>query len=212
MSAAALTDSIIPGRSPRLVGPHRYSRHANTRRISDRTAGDGIRIGFAYAAFTKDWGHGNHAADTRFFAIDYDDFRHILKTDNVCARPPCVKGDTGEHSHSDLGRAQRTRFDDERGDVRCPGLGSSCSDGPLGNTNPAFLYAFDLETGYQPAILPALKPWIRPSFGYTLGSGDGQSQWYNKHETFFQILPTPRPYAMFPFFNMMNTRGCLRGH
>jgi hypothetical protein len=50
------------------------------------------RIGFGYAAFTKDWGHGNHAADTRFFAIDYDDFRHILKTDN---RPTAVrKGDT----------------------------------------------------------------------------------------------------------------------
>lgn len=27
----------------------------------------------------------------------------------------------------------------------------------------------------------------------------------NRHETFFQILPTPRPYARFPFFNMMNT-------
>src|ERR1019366_367615 len=40
------------------------------------------RVAFAYAAFTKEWGHGNHSADTRFFAIDYDDFRHILKTDN----------------------------------------------------------------------------------------------------------------------------------
>src|SRR5262249_27433197 len=25
------------------------------------------------------------------------------------------------------------------------------------------------------------------------------------HKTFFQVLPTPRPYARFPFFNMMNT-------
>ena len=50
------------------------------------------RIAFGYAAYTHDWGHGNHAADTRFFAIDYDDFRHILKTDN---RPTAVrKGDT----------------------------------------------------------------------------------------------------------------------
>jgi hypothetical protein len=50
------------------------------------------RIGFAYAAFTKEWGHGNRSADSRFFAIDYDDFRHILKTDN---RPAAVrKGDT----------------------------------------------------------------------------------------------------------------------
>ncbi len=28
-----------------------------------------------------------------------------------------------------------------------------------------------------------------------------------KHETFFQVFcPTPRPYARFPFFNMMNTQ------
>ncbi len=47
------------------------------------------RIGFGYAAFTKDWGHGNHAADTRFFAIDYDDFRHApLKAIN---RPTTVR-------------------------------------------------------------------------------------------------------------------------
>ncbi len=37
-----------------------------------------------------------------------------------------------------------------------------------------------------------------------MGSGDGNPD-DNRHETFFQILPTPRPYAMFPFFNMMNT-------
>ena len=50
------------------------------------------RIGFGYAAFSKDWGHGNHAADTRLFVIDYDDFRHILKTDNRSAA--ARKGDT----------------------------------------------------------------------------------------------------------------------
>jgi hypothetical protein len=36
-----------------------------------------------------------------------------------------------------------------------------------------------------------------------MGSGDGNPN-DNRHETFFQILPTPRPYARFPFFNMMN--------
>jgi hypothetical protein len=64
-------------------------------------------------------------------------------------------------------------------------------------------YALDAEAGYQPAILPTVKPWIRG--GYTIGSGDGNSN-DSKHETFFQILPTPRPYARFPFFNMMNTQ------
>jgi len=156
------------------------------------------RIGFGYAAFTKDWGHGNHAADTRFFAIDYDDFRHILKTDN---RPTAVrKGDTenihiqtwGAHSVHALTTKAGT-FD---------GLGWGVLQTGRWGTQIQRSYSFDFETGYQPAILPALKPWIRA--GYTLGSGDGNPN-DNKHETFFQILPTPRPYAMFPFFNMMNT-------
>jgi hypothetical protein len=46
-----------------------------------------------------------------------------------------------------------------------------------------------------------LKPWIRA--GYTWGSGDNNPA-DNTHGTFFQLLPTPRPYARFPFFNMMN--------
>jgi hypothetical protein len=47
-----------------------------------------------------------------------------------------------------------------------------------------------------------MKPWLRG--GFTRGSGDGKPN-DNRHETFFQVLPTPRPYARFPFFNMMNT-------
>src|SRR5205807_3269856 len=36
-------------------------------------------------------------------------------------------------------------------------------------------------------------------------SGDGNPN-DNVHGTFFQVLPTPRPFARFPFFNMMNNR------
>jgi hypothetical protein len=46
-----------------------------------------------------------------------------------------------------------------------------------------------------------LKPWLRA--GYFYGSGDSNPN-DNRHETFFQVLPTPRPYARFPFFNLMN--------
>src|ERR1041385_4498720 len=46
------------------------------------------RVGFGYAAYTHDWGTGRHAADTRLFAIEYDDWRHILKTDN---RPMAIR-------------------------------------------------------------------------------------------------------------------------
>jgi hypothetical protein len=60
--------------------------------------------------------------------------------------------------------------------------------------------AADVEAGFQPKMFQ-FKPWIRG--GYTWGSGDGRPG-NNTHGTFFQLLPTPRPYARFPFFNMMN--------
>src|SRR5207248_9868037 len=40
------------------------------------------RIGFGYASYTRQWGSHHHAADSRLFFIEYDDFRHILKTDS----------------------------------------------------------------------------------------------------------------------------------
>lgn len=63
--------------------------------------------------------------------------------------------------------------------------------------------ALAVEAGCQPSILPALRPWLRGGLDY--GSGDGNPNG-STHGTFFQILPTPRIYARFPFFNMMNNR------
>ena len=156
------------------------------------------RIGFGYAAYTKEWGHGRHAADTRFFVIDYDDFRHILKTDN---RPLAVrKGDTenihiqtwGAHSIHAITTAPGT----------IDGIAWFAAQTGRWGTQTQLAAAFDLEAGFQPDILKSVKPWLRG--GYTFGSGDGNPN-DKTHGTFFQILPTPRPYARFPFFNMMNT-------
>jgi Alginate export len=156
------------------------------------------RIGFAYAAFTKDWGHGNHSADTRFFAIDYDDFRHILKTDN---RPAAVRrGDTENIHLQTWGGHSLHAFTAKAGTMDA--LAWAAFQTGRWGTQTQRAWAYDFEGGFQPAILKILKPWIRA--GYTAGSGDGNPN-DNKHETFFQILPTPRPYARFPFFNMMNT-------
>jgi hypothetical protein len=156
------------------------------------------RIGFGYAAYTKDWGHGNHSADTRFFVLDYDDFRHILKTDN---RPLAVrKGDTENIQIQTWGGHSLHAFTTKAGTIDAIGWGA-LQTGRWG-TQTQRAYALDFEGGFQPAILPMLKPWIRG--GYTIGSGDGNPN-DKTHGTFFQILPTPRPYARFPFFNMMNT-------
>ena len=156
------------------------------------------RVAFAYAAFTKEWGHGNHSADTRFFAIDYDDFRHILKTDN---RPTAVrKGDTENIHIQTFGGHSIHALTTTAGTIDA--LGWFAGQVGRWGTQTQRAYAFDVEAGFQPAILPKLKPWIRA--GYTLGSGDSNPN-DSTHGTFFQILPTPRPYARFPFFNMMNT-------
>ncbi len=156
------------------------------------------RIGFAYASFTKEWGHGNHSVDTRFFAIDYDDFRHILKTDN---RPTAVrKGDTENIHIQTWGGHSLHAFTTKAGTFDA--LGWFAGQTGRWGTETQRAFAFDVEGGFQPAILPMLKPWLRA--GYTYGSGDSNPN-DNTHGTFFQILPTPRPYARFPFFNMMNT-------
>jgi len=63
--------------------------------------------------------------------------------------------------------------------------------------------AFNVEAGLQPKMLPRVRPWIRAGFVY--GSGDGDAT-DTRHGTFFQALPTPRLFALFPFYNMMNTQ------
>jgi hypothetical protein len=56
------------------------------------------------------------------------------------------------------------------------------------------------EAGWQLPV-SVLAPWI--SAGYSYGSGDGDPN-NSRHSAFFQLLPTPRPCARFPFYNMMN--------
>jgi Alginate export len=63
--------------------------------------------------------------------------------------------------------------------------------------------AYDVEAGFQPQVLPALKPWLRAGHFWSSGDADPND---NLHQSFFQILPTPRPYARFPFFYMMNNQ------
>ncbi len=159
------------------------------------------QVGFGYAAYTKEWRHGNHAADTRIFIIDYDDFRPDLKTDN---RPTALRRADTENIHiQTFGAHSLHAFATSAGtfDALAWGVGQTGRWG----TQTQRAYAFDLEGGYQPKLPSAIgriKPWIRG--GYTIGSGDSNPN-DSTHGTFFQLMPTPRPYARFPFFNMMNT-------
>ena len=56
-----------------------------------------------------------------------------------------------------------------------------------------------LEGGYQLKV--ATAPWLRG--GWFRSTGDNNPN-DNTHNTFFQLLPTPRLYARVPFYNLMN--------
>ena len=155
------------------------------------------RIGFGYASYTHEWGTGRHTADTRFFAIEYDDFRHILKTDN---RPLAARrGDLENIRINTFGGHTLHTFDTSAGTLY--GLFWGAVQTGRWGVQQQRAGAFDVEAGFQPKILPKIKPSL--GAGFTFGSGDGNPN-DNTHSTFFQLLPTPRPYARFPFFNMMN--------
>lgn len=47
-------------------------------------------------------------------------------------------------------------------------------------------------------------PWLRVGALRTTGDNNPNDR---VHNTFFQVLPTPRLYARYPFFNMMNSKG-----
>jgi hypothetical protein len=157
------------------------------------------KVGFGYAAYTKDWGTGHHAADTRLFVIEYDDWRHILKTDN---RPLGVRrGDTENIVISTFGGHSIHAVDSGAGTFNFMFWGTA-QTGRWGLQKQR-AGAIDAEAGFQPKILPQMKPWLRA--GYTWGSGSSNPN-DTTHKTFFQLLPTPRIYARFPFYNMMNTQ------
>jgi hypothetical protein len=58
-----------------------------------------------------------------------------------------------------------------------------------------------LEGGYRVGKAPK-APWFRGGWLRTTGDNNPND---NKHNTFFQVLPTPRQYARTPFYNMMNS-------
>jgi hypothetical protein len=151
-----------------------------------------------YGAYTRSVKAKHGAGELRVFALGYIDHRTlVLKTDN---RPQTVRAaDHGEielatygadYAHV-LNTATAGKFD-----FLVWGVVQTGSWGDLAQRAGAFVG----EVGWQPAV-KTLKPWV--SVGYSYGSGDGNPN-DSRHGTFFQVLTTPRQYARFPFYNMMN--------
>jgi hypothetical protein len=160
-----------------------------------------LDIGLAYLALTRSLlGAGEGAtenAEGRLFAIYYGDRRDIVKTDN---RPAAVR--SGDLSGIDLGTVgghylHTRRLGPGKADLL---LWGALQFGDWGAQRHRAL-AYATEVGYRIDI-PG-SPWLR--LGYFRGSGDA-TPGDATHGTFFQIIPTPRPYARMPFYNLMNSQ------
>ncbi len=134
---------------------------------------------------------------TRLFYLYYNDHRNIVFLDN---RPLALR--EADHRPLNLHTVGGQLLHVET-------LGPGKADfllwgaGQLGDWQSLEqrAWAYALEGGYQ---LPDLwaRPWLRVGIDQSSGSGDPFGR---VHGTFFQILPTARLYAQFPFFNLMNT-------
>jgi hypothetical protein len=61
-------------------------------------------------------------------------------------------------------------------------------------------WAWALEAGIQLPRAP-WSPWLRAGFNRSSGDGDPLD---GDHDSFFQVMPTPRIYAQFPFYDLVN--------
>lgn len=156
------------------------------------------RIDLAYAALTAKKSAWLADTEARLFYIYYGDARNSVQVvDNRPAARRPLLGDQALSLHT-LGTHWLTVQKLGPGALDAMVWGAY-QFGDWGNQSQS-AYAFTTEVGYQFTDV-LFKPWLRA--GYFLGSGDGNAN-DNTHGTFFQIMPTARLYAKFPFYNLMN--------
>jgi len=155
------------------------------------------QIVLGYAAVTTAGPLGADNGEVRIFGLYYRDGREVARTDN---RPLAVRqGDLEPVSVGTIGGhyLQAVLTGIGRFDLTAWG---ALQFGQWGQQDHRAA-AGTIELGWQPAMLETIRPWLRA--GYFRSSGDRDAA-DATHQTFFQVLPTPRVYARFPFYNLMN--------
>jgi alginate export protein len=159
-----------------------------------------LNVSLAYAAFTQQLSGQTNSGEWRAFALFYDDARDgVVKTDNRAAA--ARSADSGSIAVATYGAHYLGAVATPAGSVDVLAW-AAVQNGSWGALDHR-AGAFTLEAGWQPAGLDRVKPWFRGGYDYASGDHDAGDL---RHGTFFQVLPTPRVYARFPFFNMMNSR------
>jgi len=167
-----------------------------TQGVFNMNANPELNVDVQYLAFSK-YELKDHFL-WRVFAIDYHDGRiGITKTDN---RPLAVrKADTKNIRVGTYGADFLTTLPAGPGafDIVFWGVLQNGQWGVLSQHSGAFA----TEAGYRLTSV-ATRPWLRG--GIFRGTGDNNNT-DKVHNTFFQVLPTARAYARFPFYNLMDS-------
>jgi hypothetical protein len=156
-----------------------------------------VKTPISYVALTRQADLGKAKAEWRVFGLYYNDDRPLVKTDN---RPAAAKAhdlggiDLGTYGGNFIVAAPTSS-----------GTFDFLAWGALQNGSWGELTqragAGSLEGGWQPDFGKRAGLWFRVGYDYSSGDGNPND---NTHGTFFPMLPTPRLYARFPFFDSMN--------
>jgi hypothetical protein len=148
-----------------------------------------LDVAWEYGALTVPFGKGMSNGELRLFGLGYQDVRALVKTDN---RPAPLRTGNDRFENINLGTI---------GFHYIHSLQTKCGtlDFLVWAAGQTGQWGFQdhraggiaAELGWQPRSTN-WKPWLRA--GYFVGSGDGNPT-DGHHNTFFQVLPTPRIYA-----------------
>lgn len=168
-----------------------------TRGVFDLYGMDEIRkTDVVYAALNGQTEHLYGNALGRLFFIWYDDNRGLVPTDNQSSSAAAKNTSAINIETVGADAATTIRIGPGIADAMTWGV---YQFGDWGSQSQQS-YAAVGQIGYR-LDRAAWKPWLR--FIYQMSSGDSSPN-NNVHGTFFQILPTPRVYALNPIYNLMN--------
>ena len=165
--------------------------------VFNMNANPELNVDVQYLAYTRYFADGH--VQMRGFAIGFHDGRTgLTKTDN---RAMAVRA--ADHGNIRVGTygydlaaaipvSPKTTLD-----LLFWGVLQNGQWGALNQHSGAVL----TEAGLRFNAIPS-RPWIRGGFFRSTGDNNPND---STHNTFFQVLPTPRNYARFPFFNQMNS-------
>lgn len=158
-----------------------------------------VKTPVTYVALTRESSRGHTQSEWRIFGIYYNDSRGVEKVDN---RPAALRAaDSSAINIGTYGGHIILAAPTGIGTFDLLGWGALQSGSWGSQSQRAAAGVF--EGGWQPHFAEVVRPWFRGGIFYSTGDSDPSD---GVHGTFFSILPTPRIYARFPFFNEMNNK------